>query len=57
MPTMFNLLLFFIHILTVARAITRPNRQPSARIAWVAVIMLLPLLGVVAYLMLGETSI
>jgi len=43
--------------LTVARAITRPNREPAARVAWVAVIMFVPLLGVVAYLLLGETSI
>ncbi|OYR07545.1 cardiolipin synthase [Brucella grignonensis] len=57
MLTTFNLILFIIHLLTVARAITRPNREPSARVAWVAIIMLLPLLGVIAYLMLGETSI
>lgn len=51
------LLVFLVHLLVVARAITRPNRIPASRVAWVAVIMLLPLLGVIAYLLLGETSI
>jgi cardiolipin synthase A/B len=48
---------FAIHLLTVLRAITRPNRTPASRVAWVATIMCLPVIGVVAYLFLGETSI
>jgi cardiolipin synthase A/B len=48
---------FVIHVLTVLRAITRPNRTPASRVAWVATIMCLPVIGVVAYLLLGETSI
>src|SRR3984885_8476123 len=48
---------FVIHLLTVLRAVTRPNRTPASRVAWVAVIMCLPVIGVVAYLFLGETSI
>jgi cardiolipin synthase len=48
---------FVIHLLTVLRAVTRPNRTPASRVAWVAVIMCLPAIGVVAYLFLGETSI
>src|SRR6202046_5038670 len=48
---------FAIHLLTVLRAITRPNRTPASRVAWVATIMCLPIIGVVAYLLLGETSI
>ncbi len=48
---------FAIHLLTVLRAITRPNRTPASRVAWVATIMCLPIIGVVAYLFLGETSI
>src|SRR5580692_5428625 len=46
-----------IHLATVLRAITRPNRTPASRVAWIAVIMCLPVIGVVAYLFLGETSI
>ena len=48
---------FVIHLLTVVRATTRPNRTPASRVAWVAVIMCLPVIGVVAYIFLGETSI
>jgi cardiolipin synthase len=48
---------FVVHLLTVLRAITRPNRTPASRVAWVAVIMCLPVIGVLAYLLLGETSI
>ena len=48
---------FVIHLATVLRAITRPDRTPASRVAWVAVIMCLPVIGVVAYLLLGETSI
>jgi len=48
---------FVIHLVTVLRAVTRPDRTPASRVAWVAVIMCLPVIGVVAYLFLGETSI
>src|SRR5580692_3837696 len=48
---------FAIHLATVLRAITRPDRTPASRVAWIAVIMCLPVIGVVAYLFLGETSI
>ena len=48
---------FVIHLSTGLRAITRPNRAPTSRAAWIAVIMCLPVIGVVAYLFLGETSI
>lgn len=48
---------FVIHLLTGLRAITRPNRAPASRVAWIAAIMCLPVIGVVAYLFLGETSI
>ncbi|HWG10251.1 MAG TPA: cardiolipin synthase [Rhodanobacteraceae bacterium] len=54
---LFSLTIFVLHLLVVARAITRPNRTPASRVAWVAVIMFLPLVGIVAYLFLGETSI
>ncbi|WP_340537209.1 cardiolipin synthase [Nocardioides sp. GXZ039] len=48
---------FVIHLAVAARAITRPNRTPASRVAWVAVIMALPAIGVIGYLFLGETSI
>ena len=48
---------FVIHLLTGLRAVTRPNRTPASRVAWIAAIMCLPVIGVVAYVFLGETSI
>lgn len=50
-------LVFLIHLVAVCRAITRPHRSAASRVAWVAVIMFLPVLGVIAYLFLGETSV
>lgn len=52
-----SLCLLVLHLLVVARAITRPDRTPASRAAWVAVIMSVPSLGIVAYFLLGETSI
>ena len=52
-----TVLAFVAHLLVVARALTRPNRTPASRAAWVAVIMLAPVVGMLAYLLLGETSI
>jgi len=46
-----------IWLAVVTRAILRPHREPAARIAWVAVIASLPGLGILIYLLLGETSI
>ncbi len=57
LAALFTPLLFVLHLAVAARAITRPNRIPASRVAWVAVIMFLPLLGMIAYLFLGETSI
>ncbi len=39
------------------RAILRPHRQPAARLAWVLIIVAAPILGMCAYLLLGETRI
>lgn len=50
-------LIFLLHLVTVGRAILRPHRQPASRIAWVVVILSLPLIGIIAYLLLGETNI
>jgi cardiolipin synthase len=50
-------LLFLIHLAFVARAILRPHRQPASRVAWVVVILVMPVVGIVAYVLLGETSI
>ena len=53
--------LLLLHILVVgavfARILLRPHRQPASRVAWVAVVGTLPGIGVIAYLLLGETNI
>lgn len=50
-------LFFLAHLAFVARAILRPHREPASRIAWVVVILMLPIVGMIAYLLLGETNI
>jgi len=41
----------------IVRTLLRPNRQPTSRIAWIAVVAALPVIGIIAYLALGETNI
>lgn len=45
------------HAFFIGRAILRPHREPAARIAWVLVILSVPFAGMLAYILLGETSI
>ncbi|MGB7934035.1 MAG: cardiolipin synthase [Gammaproteobacteria bacterium] len=44
-------------VAVIIRVLLRPHRDPSSRIAWVVVIAALPVLGIVAYLLLGEVNI
>ncbi|QDU82555.1 Cardiolipin synthase [Polystyrenella longa] len=46
-----------IQVFVILRVLTRPHRDPSSRIAWIAVIASLPVLGILLYLLFGETSI
>lgn len=46
-----------LELAVIARILVRPHRDPASRIAWVVVVAVLPLLGILAYLFLGETSI
>jgi len=48
---------YVVHLAVAIRAILRPHREPASRIAWVVLIMSTPLIGMAAYLLLGETSI
>ena len=41
----------------IIRVLLRPNREASSRIAWIVVIAVVPIAGVIAYLFVGETSI
>lgn len=46
-----------IHIAIILRAVLRPNREPASRVAWVVVIIVLPIIGMISYLLFGETCI
>ena len=51
----------FLHLLLQAaliiRVLLRPHRTPASRVAWIVVILALPVVGILAYLLLGETNI
>lgn len=44
-------------VAVLMRAILRPNREPASRLAWVIVILVVPIVGLIAYLLLGEARI
>jgi cardiolipin synthase len=46
-----------IQLALVIRALLRPHREPASRIAWIVVILAVPVVGIVAYLLLGETNV
>ncbi len=46
-----------LELIVILRVIYRPHREPASRIAWVAVVASLPIVGIVAYLLLGEVNI
>ena len=50
-------LVTLFELAVIARILLRPHRDPASRIAWVVVVGVLPLLGMLAYLLLGEVSI
>lgn len=56
-----SLLWFLLHLLvqlvTIVRVLQFPHREPASRIAWVVVVLAVPVIGIIAYLMLGETNI
>jgi cardiolipin synthase len=51
------LLHVLIQFALVVRVLLRPHRDPASRIAWVVVIVVMPILGIVAYVLLGEVNI
>src|SRR4026209_920024 len=48
---------FLVHLGVIARVILRPHREQASRIAWVVVMIVLPVIGILTYILLGETSI
>jgi cardiolipin synthase len=55
--TVFYAGLAVIELLVIARVLLRPHRDPASRIAWVVVIAVVPVVGIFAYLLFGETNI
>lgn len=53
------LIAFHILIQTglITRILLRQHRDPAARVAWIVVVLALPVVGIGAYLLLGETNI
>lgn len=41
----------------IGRALLRPQREPAARMAWVVVIMVAPVVGMMLYVFFGETNL
>jgi len=50
-----------LHLLTqvilVMRVLLRPHREPASRVAWIVVLVSVPVVGIVSYILLGETNI
>lgn len=52
-----TVLLTLAEIVVLIRAILRPHRDPASRLAWSVVIIIAPLVGLVAYLLVGEARL
>ena len=56
-----SMIVFLLHILVqlffIVRVMLRPHRQPASRIAWVVVILALPIAGMLLYIFFGEINI
>ncbi|QDU38521.1 Cardiolipin synthase [Maioricimonas rarisocia] len=48
---------FVVQLAVCVRVLLRPHREPASRLAWIVVVMVAPGLGIIAYLLLGETNI
>ena len=46
-----------LELAVIVRILLRPHRDPASRIAWMVVVGVLPLIGIFAYLLLGEVNI
>src|SRR4030095_1445334 len=45
-----------VHLGVIARVILRPHREPASRVAWIVVMIVLPVIGILIYILCGETS-
>ncbi|MGJ8671524.1 cardiolipin synthase [Rubritalea sp.] len=46
-----------VYLAFIVRVILRPHREPASRVAWLVVMIVVPGVGLIAYLLLGETNI
>ena len=46
-----------VELAVIIRVMLRPHREPASRIAWVAVVTALPVIGILAYILFGEVNI
>lgn len=51
------ILYLVLEVAILLRVMLRPHREPASRIAWVAVILALPFIGIIAYIFFGEVNI
>ena len=52
-----TILLTLAEAAVLVRAILRPHRDPASRLAWAVVIIIAPLVGLIAYLLVGEARL
>jgi cardiolipin synthase len=52
-----TLLLIAAELAVLVRAMLRPHREPASRLAWLIVIIVAPLVGMLAYLVIGEARV
>ncbi len=57
LTTIFSWLLFAVHLVILLRALLRPQREPASRIAWFITILVLPVIGALLYLLIGEARV
>jgi cardiolipin synthase len=55
--TLFWALHILVQIALIVRVLLRPHRDPASRIAWIVVIISLPVLGILTYILFGEINI
>lgn len=48
---------FALQVGIAVRVLLRPHREPAARMTWVILVFAVPLVGFIAYLLVGETNI
>src|SRR6476660_6323601 len=57
LTALWTVVFLLVHLGVIARVILRPHREPASRVAWIVVVIVLPAIGILSYILLGETSI